>query len=396
MHRDRLGWAGSDRAVGGAPTETPYGPRAPARESRRGLRPVRAGPSPRPRFTMGTWAPRVTNLDSSHYKQAYIQLQRPTDMRKLTLIAACILAFFPALALGGLDVDDLPGTTTWYFHADFVAMRSTEGGKGLWVWLDKEVFDDIHDEVGIDLGTEADRITAYSTNESGVVIVLEGELTQETKDKALAAAASAQKFETLKHKGKTYYYVQGDDDHDHDSDSDSDSDDNSIGDIDKQIYFSFAVKNRVIAATNHDEMLELIDSEGKIAASKSHNGALFVLTAESSLIQAGMDTEDFGEDTGDGGFKSNLLRNTKQVALMIADVAGKIAIEAQLIAKEPEMAQSLASIVRGLIALSAFSDDMEPEIAEFLRSTKVDVLDNLLKVSVTLSPEIVVSALEEA
>ncbi len=60
------------------------------------------------------------------------------------------------------------------------------------------------------------------------------------------------------------------------------------------------------------------------------------------------------------------------------------------------MAQSLASIVRGLIALSAFSDNMEPEIAEFLRSTKVDVVDNMLKVSVTLSPEIVVSALEEA
>ncbi len=304
-------------------------------------------------------------------------------MRKLTLIAACILAFFPVIALGGLDVDDLPSTSTWYFHADFVEMRSTEGGKGLWAWLDGKVFDEIRDGVGIDLGTEADRITAYSTSESGVVIVLEGELTQESKDKALAAAAGAHRFDTLKHKGKAYYFVQADDD--------SDSDD-----IDKQIYFSFGVKNRLIAATDHDEMLALLDSGGKIAGGKSHNGALFVLTAERSLIQAGMDTGDFGEDEEDSGFKSNLLRNTKQVALMIADVAGKIAIEAQLIAEEPEMAQSLASIVRGLIALAAFSDDMEPEIAEFLRSTKVDVLDNLLKVSVTLSPEVVVSALEEA
>lgn len=222
------------------------------------------------------------------------------------------------------------------------------------------------------------------------MIVLEGELSQETKDKMLAAAAGAQKFDTLKHKSKTYYYVQGDDD----GDSDSDSDD--IDDIDKEIYFTFAVKNRLIAASNHDEMLVLLDSGGKITGGKSHNGALFVLTAESSLVQAGMHTENFGVDAEDSGFKSNLLRNTKQVALMIADVAGKIAIEAQLIAEEPEMAQSLASIVRGLIALSAFSDDMEPEIADFLRSTNVDVEDNLLKVSVTLSPEVIVSALEEA
>ena len=310
-------------------------------------------------------------------------------MRKLPLIAACILAFFPVVALGGIDVDDLPSTSTWYIHADFVEMRATEGGKGLWDWLDGEVFVKFNDEVGIDMGTEADRITAYSTSESGVVIVLEGELTQETKDKMLAAAASAQKFDTLKHKSKTYYYVEGDDNSDSDSDSDSD-------DIDKKIYFSFAVKNKLIAASNHDEMLVLLDSGGKITGGKSHNGALFILTAERSLIQAGMHTEDFGEDAEDTGFKSNLMRNTKQVALMIADVAGQIAIEAQLIAEEPEMAQSLASVVRGLIALSAFSDDMEPEIAEFLRSTKVDVLDNLLKVSVTLSPEVVLSALEEA
>ncbi len=311
-------------------------------------------------------------------------------MRKLTIIAACILAFFPVMALGGINVDNLPGTSTWYFHADFVEMRSTEGGKSLWAWLDGEVFDDLHDEVGIDLVTEVDRITAFSTSESGVVIVLEGELTQETKDKALAAAAAkARKFDTLIHKSKTYYSVQGDDHSDSDSDSDSD-------DIAKEIYFSFAVKNRLIAATNHDEMLALLDSGGKIAGSKSHNGALFVLTAESSLVQAGMQTENFDVDAGDSGFKSNLLRNTKQVAVMIADVAGNIAIEAQLITDEPEMAQSLASIVRGLIALAAFNDDMRPEVAEILRNTEVDVLDNLLKVSTTLSPEVVVSALEEA
>jgi hypothetical protein len=304
-------------------------------------------------------------------------------MRSFKIILACLLFSFPVVASGGINSDDLPSTSTWYFHADFEEMRSSEGGKSLWVWLDDEVFDDVEDEAGIDLSEEADRITAYSTPESGVVLVLEGKLSQETKDKTLAAAASAERFDTLKHKGKTYYYVEGDDNVDVDG-------------IDNQGYFSFAVKNKLIAASSEEQLKVLLDNGGKITGSKSHDGALFVLTAERSLIQAGMDTEGFEDGDEDGGFKSNILRNTKHAALMIADVAGQIAIEAQLVTEEPETAESMASIVRGLVALMAFSDDMDPEISNFLRSTKVNVSGNMLKVSVTVSPEAVVMALDDA
>ena len=309
-------------------------------------------------------------------------------MRSFKIVLACLLVSFPVVALGGIDSDDLPSTSTWYFHADFEEMRSSDGGKSLWIWLDDEVFDDIHDDSGIDLSTEADYITAYSTPETGAVFVLVGELTQETKDKTMAAAASAERFDTLKHKGKTYYYIEGDDHVDVDVDG-----------LDNRGYFSFAVKNKLIAANNETQMQALLDNGGKITGSKSHDGALFVLTAERSLIQAGIDTESMeGMDDDDegGGFKSNIMRNTKHAALMIADVAGQIAIEAQLITEEPEMAESLASIVRGLVALMAFSDDMDPEITNFLRSTKVNVTDNMLKISVTVSPEAVVLALDDA
>ena len=107
-----------------------------------------------------------------------------------------------------------------------------------------------------------------------------------------------------------------------------------------------------------------------------------------------MDTNGFDDD--DGGFDSNILRNTEQVALMIADVAGKIAIEAQLVTTAPEMAQSLASIVRGLIALQAFSDDMDPDVSAFLKGTRVDVNQNSLKISVALAPEAVRAVLDDA
>jgi len=309
-------------------------------------------------------------------------------MHKFKLIAVCILAFFPVAALGGIDADDLPSTSTWYFHADFKEMRSSDGGKSLWIWLDGEVFDDVRDDAGIDLAAEADRITAYATSELGLVFVLEGNISQETKDKALVAAAAGERFETLKYKGKTYYYVEGD--------GEIDSGNASIDGLGKQMYFSFAIKGKLIAASNKGQLQTLLDSGGKIVGDKSHDGALFVLTAEHSLIQAGMDTESIDTEDEDGGFKSNILRHSRHVALMIADVAGNIAIEAQLITEEAEMAESLASIVRGLIAMAAFSGEMEPEVTEFLQNTKVSVKENRLKVSVTLSPEVILTALDEA
>ncbi|MDH3804341.1 MAG: hypothetical protein OEU90_02595, partial [Gammaproteobacteria bacterium] len=74
--------------------------------------------------------------------------------------------------------------------------------------------------------------------------------------------------------------------------------------------------------------------------------------------------------------------------------AGKISIEAQLVTTEKEMADSLASIVRGLISLQVFNDDLDPEIAEFLQNTSVDVEDKMLTIRVALDPEVVVAAIE--
>jgi hypothetical protein len=149
----------------------------------------------------------------------------------------------------------------------------------------------------------------------------------------------------------------------------------------------------LIVAAEKEQLLSMLDNQGKISGARSHSGALFVLTAERSLLQAGVNTDRIEPD--DDGFQSNILRNTKQVALMIADVAGKIAIEARLEATAAETAQSLASIVRGLIALQAFSDDMDPKVSQLLQATRVDVQQNTLKISVALSPEAITAALDE-
>ena len=305
-------------------------------------------------------------------------------MRKA--LAFLLILLIPVGATAGIEPGDLPPGSTWYLHIDLEEMRDSDAGKGIYDWLDGEVIDEIDRETGIDLYAELDRITAYSAGEGGAVMVMEGNFSEDTKDKLMALAATAETFDQLGSRNQQYYFVKGDD---------TDDEVNvSMDGIDDAGYFSFAVDNKIILTGTEAQMQELLDNRGRIAGQGSHDDALFILTAERSFVQAGMDTEDF--DHEDNGFDSNILGNTREVAIMIAEVAGKIAVEAQLITTEAEVANSLASIVRGLIALQIFSDDMDPDVADVLRSTRVDVDDNRLKISVALSPEAVTAALDDA
>lgn len=318
-------------------------------------------------------------------------------MRILKSLFVLLAVAIPVSALGAISADDLPSTSTWYFHIDFEEMRRSEAGKSVFDWLDDEVFEEVLEETGVNLASDAHRLTAYSADGNGMVLVLDGRFSQDTQDKALAAAAAAESLDLLKSGSRSYYFVQGDRHDGHDerghSDDDEDSDDIEIDGFDDGAYFSFDIDDKFLLTSSKEQMEALLNNRGRISGERSHEGALFILTAERSLVQAGMNTDEFDDD--DNGFDSNILRNTRHVALMVADVAGKLAIEAQLVAEEAEMAQSLASIVRGLIALQAFDDDMDPEVSEFLRNTRVDVDDNILKMSVALSPAAVTAALDE-
>ena len=70
-------------------------------------------------------------------------------------------------------------------------MRTSDAGKGIYEWLDDEVIEEIDDETGIDLYAELDRVTAYSAGEEGdAVMVMEGNFSQDTRDKLMALAAT--------------------------------------------------------------------------------------------------------------------------------------------------------------------------------------------------------------
>jgi len=312
-------------------------------------------------------------------------------MRTLRNIVIILLFMgLPATLLADVTVGGLPETSKWYFHADFAEMRSSDAGKHLYGWLQGEVFDDIREDVGVDFDKEADTLTAYSVPNGGTVVVIAGRISQETQDKILAMGASSGSLDKLGSGNKTYYHIK-DDGHDDDSDHDHGNVDIDVDGFDDGAFFTFAVKNKIIVASTEGAIQSLIANKGKVDVAKSQKGALFVLSAERNLVQAGVKANELGDDVG---WDSNILRNTEQAALLIADEAGKIAIEAQLVTTEKEMANSLASIVRGLISLQIFNDDLDPEVASFLQNTSVEVDDKTLKLKVALDPEFVVAALD--
>ncbi len=307
-------------------------------------------------------------------------------MRKLTFFA--VLIFFTLMPAAQADIDGIPSSATWYFHADFDAMRDGKASRGVYDWLDAEVFEEIRGEIGIDFDKEARSLTAFSGAGAGPVIILDGKISQDTKDKVLALAAIDGELQTFKSSGKAYYFFDGEGDDDHGNgniDIDIDS-------LEKEAYVSVALKNKILITNTQDQMKTLLANNGKTKSQKNDKNALFVLRAERSLIQAGVKADEMDDDAD---WDSKILRNTKQVVLLMADLGDRLGIEAQLVANEPDMANSLASVVRGLIGLTAFNDEIDSDVAAILRSTTVGVAGSVLKLSLSLDPDTLVSALED-
>lgn len=307
-------------------------------------------------------------------------------MRNFRYLVIFFLFAAPAAALSALGPGDLPDTSKWYFHADFKEMRATEAGQHLYGWLQKEVFEDVREDVGVDLDKEADYLTAFATEDDGLVVIIEGDISQDTEDKVMAMGAASGSLDKFGSGNKTFFHIK---------DDDIDIDDGNIeidmDSFDDGAFFSFAIENKLLVTSTQERMEALLADKGKVTGVRGEKGQLFILSAERNLMQAGARTDEFDDD---GDWDSNILRNTEQAALLITDQAGKIAIEAQLVTTEAEMAESLASIVRGLISLQVFNDDMDPDIANFLQNTDVDVDGNKLTISVALDPEVVVAAIE--
>lgn len=309
-------------------------------------------------------------------------------MRNFKFLLVGLLLAFPVSSMA--DARDIPGAASWYFYVDLKQMRTGGPGKAVYDWLREEVMDDVKSDSGLDIDREFDRLIAYSMENGKSVLVAEGNFSQNTKDIAMALIASGGDIIPLKSSGKTYYRFAGNEDIDDDISYDAGNIKFQIDQLHKESYISTSVKNKIIVTSSEGQMQELLANNGKIPGRGGQKGALLVLSAEKALVQAGMRASALGE----GAWDSNVLRNTEQAAVLIAAAADKLAVEAQLTTTEAEMASSLASVVRGLISLAAFSDDLDAETMAVLRGTRVDTKGNSLSISMAIDPSVVVTNLK--
>jgi len=317
------------------------------------------------------------------------------NFKLAVLVSAGLLLVAPALAIA--DARDIPGSATWYFHVDLERMRKTEAGQGVHRWMVDEVFDELKEETGIDVEKELDRLTAFSLEGQGPVFLFEGNISQVSQDRLMTLIAVEGDLQPLKASGKSYYRFTG-------NGSDSDADDKpgvgggnievQFDSLEEQAWISMALDRKVIVTSSEAQMKDMLKGGGRIAGSNGHKGALLVLTAEKTLLQAGMNSAALGAGHG-SGWDSNILRNTEQVAFLVAAADQNLALEAQLTTREPDMAQSLASVVRGLISLASFSDEMDAESIAVLQGTRVETKGNNLTISLAINSELLIATLNE-
>ncbi len=297
-------------------------------------------------------------------------------MKYLKLLVA--LTLLPVAAMADINIQGVGGVSNWYFQADFEKMRTTEAGKPLYAWMQEEVFDEINEESGIQLDQDLEQLIAQSDGNDGVIVVMNGTVRQETRDQIMAIAA-IQNIDLAPRKAgrKQYYFIEGE--------PGAKKDDENP--FEEGAFLSFDIKDKVILTSSESQMQSMLDNGGKLK--KRNSRAMIMFSAENTLMEAGIETKpDASED-----WDSNIMKNTEEAAVLIADAKGKLGVEAQLVSKEPEMAESLASIVRGLISLQVFNEELDPELASMLKETRVDVKDRVLSISIALDPNVVVDSL---
>ena len=306
-------------------------------------------------------------------------------MRLLKVLWATMLLALPIAALA--DASDVPGSAEWYLHIDFERMKSDEAGRAMYDWLQAEALDDVKNDADIDIDKEVSRLTAFSVAGQGPVVVVDGKFSQETHDKLMAIIAAEGDLSPLRASGRKYYRI-GEDGELRYKDGGNNVD-IRFDSLDDGGWISMDIDGKILFTGSEEQMQALLANKGRVPGAGNGGDALLVLTAEKTLLQAGMNSALI-EDDGDTDWDSNILRNTEQVAFLVAAAAGKLAIEAKLITTEPEMAESMASVARGLISLASFDDSMDADTAAVLQSTKIEASGNSLSLSLAVDPSLVV------
>ncbi|MEL6869223.1 MAG: hypothetical protein AAFO81_05430 [Pseudomonadota bacterium] len=306
-------------------------------------------------------------------------------MRSLLISAALLLT---GNAFADLSNTQLPAGSAWYVHVALDTMRDSEAGKPLYRWLQDEVLEEANesleeefdDAIDLDLDRDIERITAYGNADGDVTAIITGNISTATRDKLMSLADEHGTLDSKRTAGKTYYHLQG----------------MAIDEKDLQVeadelFFSFDGSKRLILGTHEKNLQAAMRQSARRGNAPS---AMLVLSADRELVQGGVNTDEFG-DNDSFSFNSGLLKQTRELAFVLADSNGDIDLQLSITADDPEATNSLAAVVRGLIGLQALSGEGNPELRKLLNSVQVNNDSRGLTLRLVTAPDTVLRIIED-
>ena len=300
----------------------------------------------------------------------------------------------PVLALSN---GDLPTETAWYLHMDMDQMDSTVTGQHLSAWLSEEVFDEIRDELGFSLDEELSGITVFGSGEkkNSPALILHGRLSEKAKDEIMGLMKKeATDLKKESHSNAEVYSFSDVVFGDHHNRVSAKTDDDKYhitASSDEKSYLAFGNLGQTLLTQNEALLKQFLNDGGQIRNQNSnHPGALMVLQADRTLIQGGMG-RDFPRH---GPWNSSIGKNMNQVAVILFDESGMAALDVSLVADDPETAEALNNVVKGLIALKTLAMDDEPELAQILQDTDAELIGNTVTIRARVDPEVLVEFFE--
>ena len=275
-------------------------------------------------------------------------------MKSAFAAVLAILLLAPALHAAELDRKTLPADTKWFIHVDFDALRASELGKTIVKAVlvqqgARDAIENIRTLTGTDVIADVHDITMFNTTfEQGVgVIVLKAKI---DKEKLLGVVRRAPDYAKSQHGDVEIHRW-----------TDPNSGKKGVGAL---LGNDTVVLGQTDAAITKE--LDLLGGKGDVLAEGQLEGT--EAPAPGTLLSAA--ARGLAE-ARDLPLESPIVREAKSISLRLIDHAGGTSIRARLVAKSPQVAEQVKSLVKGFRALVQLQNSQEPRAMKLLNAIEV-------------------------
>ncbi|MEL7310525.1 MAG: hypothetical protein AAFN07_03365 [Pseudomonadota bacterium] len=293
---------------------------------------------------------------------------------KAAAIALCLATgLLSQTADAEISNRDIPPDALWYINIDMEALRTSEPGEIILDWVDEEVTDDLERDLNFNAGEDLDRLFFHGNAEGSFSARILGDLSEDTRDH-LRSEMLKNTDATLKNDGWGEYYVI----EDAGDEIEFDNGDMSL-DTDT-IYVSLADNDGLFIASSAERLA------AEIRGIRGGNANVLVLDGRRPFLQIGVNADEI-DKSSEFGFDSDLLRQTSQVALMIGSVGDALDFHTKITATDPEVTDSMANIVRGLISLRMLSSEVPEPVGRIIDKLRVDSDSSGMSIRLQVTPD---------